>query len=69
MSSIWQAFAILTVGYILIWIAGKKVASEMTGLELITLLGNGIDDRLCSSVQKTAIVLCIFDCLLVMCYS
>ncbi|MGF7086462.1 uncharacterized membrane protein YcaP (DUF421 family) [Kroppenstedtia sanguinis] len=39
MSSIWQAFAILTVGYILIWIAGKKVASEMTGLELITLLG------------------------------
>ncbi|EGK12599.1 DUF421 domain-containing protein [Kroppenstedtia eburnea] len=68
MSFIWQAFAILAVGYILIRIAGKKAASEMTGLELITLLamasmiGHAVSEQIW---WKTALVLCIFVFLLV----
>lgn len=68
MGFIWQAFAILAVGYILIRIAGKKAASEMTGLELITLLamasmiGHAVSEQMW---WKTALVLCILVFLLV----
>lgn len=38
MSFLLRAFIILVVGYFLMRFVGKKTASEMTGIEIITLL-------------------------------
>ncbi len=38
LSFIWEALAVLFVGFCLLRILGKKTAAEMTGLEIITLL-------------------------------
>ena len=69
MNFIWEALVILIAGFVLLRISGKKTVSEMTGLEIITLLsvasmvghaiaGNGL--------WKTIISLCIFIVILIL---
>ncbi|MGG2480837.1 DUF421 domain-containing protein [Brevibacillus borstelensis] len=63
MEFIYQTILILTFGFVLIRIAGKKTVSEMTGLEIITLLavasmvGHAISGN---GLWKTMVSLCIF---------
>lgn len=69
MQFVWHAIIILSVGYILIRISGKKTVGEMTGLEIITLLatasmiGHAMPDH---GVLKTMITLCIFTSMLIL---
>jgi uncharacterized membrane protein YcaP (DUF421 family) len=69
MTFIWEAIAILIIGFILIRIAGKKTVSEMTGLEMITLIsvasimGHAISEQ---EWWKTALVMSIFVTLLIL---
>ncbi|WP_246120546.1 DUF421 domain-containing protein [Cohnella terricola] len=66
-SFIWEAMAILFVGFCLLRILGKKTVGEMTGLEIITLLamashiGHAIPG---DGLLKTIIVLSTFVALL-----
>src|SRR5690625_4187602 len=63
-----RAFIILVVGYFLMRFVGKKTASEMTGIEIITLLamasmiGHGVGE---DGLWKTILVLCLFIALLI----
>jgi uncharacterized membrane protein YcaP (DUF421 family) len=70
MSFIWEAITILFLGFCLLRVLGKKTVSEMTGLEIITLLamasmighaiaGDGF------GIGKTAVTLSIFVAMLV----
>jgi uncharacterized membrane protein YcaP (DUF421 family) len=65
---IWEALAILIVSFILIRIAGRKTVTEMSGLEVITLLamasliGHAVLEQ---QWWKTVVVLCIFVSLLI----
>ncbi|WP_274362896.1 DUF421 domain-containing protein [Paenibacillus thermotolerans] len=60
---IWQSLVIMTVGFILLRIAGKKTISEMTGLEIVTMLAiasviaHAIAEK---GLWKTIVTLCIF---------
>ncbi|MBP1932137.1 DUF421 domain-containing protein [Ammoniphilus resinae] len=69
MNFIWHAIVMLSVGFVLIRILGKKTVGEMTGLEIITLLamasmiGHAMPDH---GVMKTIIILCIFVSLLIL---
>ncbi len=64
---IWEALAVLSVGFCLLRIVGKKTVGEMTGLEVITLLamasiiGHAVVNK---GLLKTVIALCIFVALL-----
>ncbi|MBP1156943.1 MULTISPECIES: YetF domain-containing protein [unclassified Paenibacillus] len=68
MSYIWESLIILFVGFVLIRIAGKKTVSEITGLELITLLamasviGHAISEE---GLWITIVVLSMFAGLLI----
>lgn len=68
LSFIWEALAVLFVGFCLLRILGKKTAAEMTGLEIITLLamasmiGHAISGH---GLWKTIVTLCIFVALLI----
>lgn len=68
MSFLLRAFIILVVGYFLMRFVGKKTASEMTGIEIITLLamasmiGHGVGE---DGLWKTILVLCLFIALLI----
>jgi len=68
MSFIWEEMIVLFVGYCLFRMMGKKTASEMTGLEIITLLslasviGNAVSEK---GLLKTIITLFIFGALLI----
>lgn len=68
MSFVWEALIILSVGFLLMRIAGKKTVSEMTGLEIITILtiasttGHAVSE---SGLWKTAVVLCLLVSLLI----
>lgn len=63
MNYLWETSVILLIGFCLIRIAGKKAVSEMTGLELITLLsiasviGHAISGE---GLWKTIVILTIF---------
>jgi uncharacterized membrane protein YcaP (DUF421 family) len=65
---IWEALVVLSVGYCLIRIAGKKTVGEMTGLEIITLLamasmiGHAVAG---DGLWRTVTTLCIFVALLI----
>lgn len=65
---IWEALIVLSVGYCLLRISGKKTVGEMTGLEIITLLamasmiGHAVSGN---GLWKTVITLCIFVALLI----
>lgn len=67
MSFLLRAFIILVVGYFLMRFVGKKTASEMTGIEIITLLamasmiGHGVGEN---GLWKTILVLCLFIAIL-----
>ncbi|USG64544.1 DUF421 domain-containing protein [Brevibacillus ruminantium] len=63
MEFIYEAILVLMVGYLLIRIAGKKTVSEMTGLEIITLLA--VASMVSHAISgdglwKTIASLCIF---------
>ncbi|MCU6713208.1 DUF421 domain-containing protein [Paenibacillus sp. J5C_2022] len=64
---IWEALIVLSVGFCLLRILGKKTAGEMTGLEIITLLamasmiGHAVSG---DGLWKTIVTLCIFVALL-----
>lgn len=68
MNFIWEALIILFVGFCLMRIAGKKTVSEMTGLEIITLLsiasviGHAISGE---GLWKTTVILIIFVAFLI----
>lgn len=68
MNFIWEALTILFIGFCLLRIAGKKTVSEMTGLEVITLLSiasvvaHGISEE---GLWKTIVTLCVFVALLI----
>jgi uncharacterized membrane protein YcaP (DUF421 family) len=68
MNFIWESLIILFTGFCLIRIAGKKTVSEMTGLEIITLLSiasvvsHAVSE---GGLLKTIITLCLFIALLI----
>ncbi|WP_338472379.1 DUF421 domain-containing protein [Niallia sp. XMNu-256] len=61
MNYIWEAITILFIGFCLLRIAGKKTVSEMSGLEIITILaiasttGHAISE---TGLIKTILTLC-----------
>ncbi|WP_233699465.1 DUF421 domain-containing protein [Paenibacillus profundus] len=63
-----EALIILSVGFCLLRILGKKTVSEMTGLELITMLsmasvtGHAVSE---DGLGRTIITLCLFVALLI----
>jgi Predicted membrane protein len=65
---IWEALTVLFVGYVLLRIAGKKTVSQMTGLEVITLLATAsmIGHAVAGDgLWKTLLTLCTFVALLI----
>ena len=68
MNFLLEALIILTIGFCLLRIAGKKTVAEMTGLEIITLLsvasvvGHAVSEN---TLIKTILTLCLFIALLI----
>lgn len=68
MTFMWEALLILFVGFCLLRVAGKKTVSEMTGLEIITLLsiasviGHAVSE---GGLWETIVTICIFVSLLI----
>ena len=68
MNYIWESLSILFIGFCLLRIAGKKTISEMSGLEIITILaiasttGHAISE---TGLIKTILALCSLVILLI----
>ena len=68
MNLVWEAFIILTAGFFLIRIVGKKAVSEMTAPDIVTLLSTGsiIGHALSENgLWQTLLTLSIFALLLI----